>query len=60
MQADDAVGEAALVRQLEVEAHSLRQGAFAAGLVDQIELFLSPVIVGGGSPVSGASRTPLR
>jgi len=35
---------------LAIGGPSLAQHAFAAGLVDEIHLFVSPVIVGGGKP----------
>jgi dihydrofolate reductase len=48
----DAVSElkAAADRDLEVGGPELAAQAIAAGLVDEIRLYLSPVIVGGGKP----------
>jgi dihydrofolate reductase len=37
-------------RDLSVAGPELAAQAFAAGLVDDVHLFLSPVVVGGGSP----------
>jgi dihydrofolate reductase len=37
-------------RELSVSGPALAQHAFAAGLVDEVHLFLFPVVVGGGKP----------
>jgi dihydrofolate reductase len=37
-------------RDLSVSGPGLAQHAFRAGLVDDVHLFLSPVVVGGGKP----------
>ena len=37
-------------RDLSVSGPGLAQHAFAAGLVDQVHLFVFPVVVGGGRP----------
>jgi dihydrofolate reductase len=37
-------------RDLSVAGPELAAQAFAAGLVDEVHLFLSPVVVGGGNP----------
>ena len=37
-------------RDLSVSGPDLAQHAFRAGLVDEVDLFLSPVVVGGGAP----------
>jgi dihydrofolate reductase len=40
----------AAARDLSVSGPGLAQHAFAAGLVDEVHLFVSPVVVGGGKP----------
>jgi dihydrofolate reductase len=37
-------------RDLSISGPDLAQHAFAAGLVDEVHLFLCPVVVGGGKP----------
>jgi dihydrofolate reductase len=37
-------------RELNVSGPGLAQHAFAAGLVDEVHLFVCPVVVGGGKP----------
>ena len=37
-------------RDLSVSGPALAQHAFAAGLVDEVHLFVFPVVVGGGKP----------
>jgi dihydrofolate reductase len=48
----DAVGElkAAAERDLTVGGPALAAQAFGAGLVDECQLFLAPIVVGGGTP----------
>jgi dihydrofolate reductase len=41
--------KAAAERDLSVSGPTLAAQAFAAGLVDEVQLFLSPVVVGGGT-----------
>jgi len=37
-------------RDLAVGGHELAASAFRAGLVDELQLFIAPAIVGGGTP----------
>jgi dihydrofolate reductase len=37
-------------RDLSVSGPALAQHAFAAGLVDEVHLFVTPIVVGGGKP----------
>jgi dihydrofolate reductase len=45
----DAVRELKAAGDCAIGGPALAAHAFAAGLVDEVELFLSPVIVGGGT-----------
>jgi dihydrofolate reductase len=52
--------KAAAQRDLTVGGPGLAAHAFAAGLVDEIQLFLSPIVVGGGTPaLPDGVRLPL-
>lgn len=46
----DAVRELKAAGDCSIGGPGLAGQAFAAGLVDEVELYLSPVIVGGGTP----------
>lgn len=47
---DLAARKAAADRPLSIGGPTLAAHAFAAGLVDEVRLFLNPVVVGGGTP----------
>jgi dihydrofolate reductase len=58
----EAVSElkAASERDLSVGGPALAAAAIAAGLVDELHLFLNPIVVGGGKPaLPGGVRVPL-
>ena len=56
----DAIREmkARAARDLSVGGPELAAQAIEAGLVDELHLFLSPIVVGGGKPVAPRRRPP--
>ena len=52
--------KAASERDLSVGGPALAAAAIAAGLVDELHLFLAPIVVGGGKPaLPDGVRVPL-
>ena len=48
--------KAAAERDISVGGPGLAAAALAAGLVDELHLFVVPVVVGGGTPVASRRR----
>lgn len=63
--ADDVEGvirdlKARLSGELEVAGPELAAGLGALGLIDEYQLYIHPVVVGGGKPFFAGPRPPLR
>jgi dihydrofolate reductase len=52
--------KARLVGEIEVAGPELAQSLTAAGLIDEYQLYLHPVVLGGGTPFFAGPRPPLR
>ena len=52
--------KAELTGEIEVSGPDLARSLTEAGLIDEYQLYLQPVVLGRGTPFFAAPRTPLR